>query len=192
VAISQDGKVSIAQIQGNLIKAIDDVGEILWTKSLNQPIFDIIVGSEGSYIAFDDETPKILYLNPKGELEWEKEFDSGIVSQNLIRKESNLFVATSDKVIMTIDKHGEILTSQEVDFNVNKITISKDGDSFIVLTEESDIFFIENLEEECEVFYEILCRGTEKCGTFVSAVYTGSCPRCGSDRNVVRIIKEKL
>ena len=35
-------------------------------------------------------------------------------------------------------------------------------------------------------FYEILCRGPSKCGTFVSVRTLDACPKCGSPKIVVR------
>jgi len=37
-----------------------------------------------------------------------------------------------------------------------------------------------------ELFYEILCRGKDKCGTFVSAVKMDHCPKCRSPKVLVR------
>lgn len=35
-------------------------------------------------------------------------------------------------------------------------------------------------------FYEILCRGPSKCGTFVSVRLLDACPKCGSPKVAVR------
>ena len=37
-----------------------------------------------------------------------------------------------------------------------------------------------------ETFYEILCRGRDKCGTFVSAIEIDHCPKCRSTKVMVR------
>ena len=75
---------------------------------------------------------------------------------------------------------------------MNNIAASRDGDAFVLANDSGDVLHLEFIDEDVDVFYEILCRGDAKCGTFVSAVYTPLCPRCGSEKNVVRIIKEKI
>jgi len=35
-------------------------------------------------------------------------------------------------------------------------------------------------------FYEVLCRGPSKCGTFVSVRALDACPKCGSPKIVLR------
>ena len=37
-----------------------------------------------------------------------------------------------------------------------------------------------------EVLYEVLCRGPDRCGMFVSAVKIDACPRCRSRKIQVR------
>ena len=43
-----------------------------------------------------------------------------------------------------------------------------------------------------EEFYEIMCRGKQKCGTFVSSEEVGKCPKCGSERIILRVVKKNL
>jgi rRNA maturation endonuclease Nob1 len=43
-----------------------------------------------------------------------------------------------------------------------------------------------------DTFYEIMCRGEKKCGTFVSSENVSKCPKCGSDRIILRVVKKKL
>ena len=39
-----------------------------------------------------------------------------------------------------------------------------------------------------EVLYEVLCRGPDRCGMFVSAVKVDACPRCRSRKVRVRAV----
>jgi len=39
-----------------------------------------------------------------------------------------------------------------------------------------------------ENLFEILCRGPERCGMFVSARKVDACPRCGSRKIRVRLV----
>ena len=39
-----------------------------------------------------------------------------------------------------------------------------------------------------EVLYEVLCRGPDRCGMFVSAVKVDACPRCRSRKVQVRSV----
>jgi len=39
-----------------------------------------------------------------------------------------------------------------------------------------------------ENLFEILCRGPERCGMFVSARKADACPRCGSRKIRIRLV----
>ena len=43
-----------------------------------------------------------------------------------------------------------------------------------------------------EIFYEVLCRGKDKCGTFVSAVKLERCPKCRSAKIMIREMPKDL
>ena len=43
-----------------------------------------------------------------------------------------------------------------------------------------------------EMFYEILCRGKDKCGTFVSSVKIDRCPKCKSAKVLIREMPRDL
>ncbi len=43
-----------------------------------------------------------------------------------------------------------------------------------------------------ETFFEILCRGKDKCGTFVSAVKLDRCPKCSSAKVMIREMPRDL
>jgi hypothetical protein len=103
-----------------------------------------------------------------------------------------MIVAANKNDIYFLKDNGQSCHKQRVDFNIRKFAATMDGNSIACITDDSSLLFLESVDEDTEIFYEILCRGEAKCGTFVSAVYTGLCPRCSSERNVVRIIKEKL
>ena len=42
------------------------------------------------------------------------------------------------------------------------------------------------------MFYEILCRGKDKCGTFVSSVKIDRCPKCKSAKDLIREMPRDL
>jgi len=42
-----------------------------------------------------------------------------------------------------------------------------------------------------DVLFEVLCRGPERCGMFVSAAEVDACPRCGSRKvRIRRVVAE--
>jgi len=43
-----------------------------------------------------------------------------------------------------------------------------------------------------DVFYEIMCRGKQKCGTFVSSECVSQCPKCGEEKIILREVRKKL
>jgi len=42
-----------------------------------------------------------------------------------------------------------------------------------------------------DVLYEVLCRGPERCGMFVSAQKVDACPRCGSRKVQIRPVPSR-
>ncbi len=45
---------------------------------------------------------------------------------------------------------------------------------------------------DMDVFYEIMCRGKQKCGTFVSSEFVNQCPKCGEKKIMLREVRKKL
>ncbi len=45
---------------------------------------------------------------------------------------------------------------------------------------------------DTEEFFEIMCRGERKCGTFVSYENIGRCPKCGSEKIMLRVVRKRL
>ncbi len=43
-----------------------------------------------------------------------------------------------------------------------------------------------------ETFYEVLCRGKDRCGTFVSIVKIERCPKCKSSKLMIREMARDL
>jgi hypothetical protein len=56
--------------------------------------------------------------------------------------------------------------------------------------EEEEFRIIE--DEDGEEFFEIHCRGPEKCGSFVSSGKISQCPKCGSEKILLREVKKKV
>lgn len=56
--------------------------------------------------------------------------------------------------------------------------------------EEEEYRIIE--DEDGEEFFEIHCRGPEKCGSFVSSEKIAQCPKCGSEKILLREVKKKV
>ncbi len=111
---------------------------------------------------------------------------------DVVDQSNRIFACVAGLGVAGLNRQGAELFLFETSEDMNRIAASSNGDAFALASASDDILFLEFIEEEVEVFYEILCRGDAKCGTFVSAVYTPLCPRCGSEKNVVRIIKEKI
>ena len=152
----------------------------------------MVLAPFGDFFAISGEDGKIHVFNLEGNKLWEKEIEGIVTSIDISEKTQDVIVVVNENMIYYLKDQGHIRHQQNLDYRIRKFAASSDGETLACITSDSLVIYLENLEDDTEVFYEILCRGSAKCGTFVSAVYTGSCPKCGSQRNVVRIIKEKL
>lgn len=47
-------------------------------------------------------------------------------------------------------------------------------------------------DKDGEMYFEISCRGLNKCGSFVSSTEIDYCPKCRSDKVLLRMIKKKI
>jgi ABC-type ATPase with predicted acetyltransferase domain len=47
-------------------------------------------------------------------------------------------------------------------------------------------------DEDGEIFFEVHCRGPEKCGSFVTSEKRMQCPKCGSEKILLREVKKKV
>lgn len=47
-------------------------------------------------------------------------------------------------------------------------------------------------DKDGEIFYEVSCRGPNKCGSFVSATELKHCPKCRGEKILLRIVKKKI
>ncbi|HEQ79218.1 MAG TPA: hypothetical protein ENN76_03015 [Euryarchaeota archaeon] len=57
-------------------------------------------------------------------------------------------------------------------------------ESFLV-SKDGSIYAYALIKDEQELFFEILCKGKSRCGTFVSSAYTRRCPCCKGEDIVV-------
>lgn len=192
IAISNDQTVSLCTTSDNNIYAIDDVGEILCKKTLDFSCTDMVLAPSGDFFAISAEDGKIHVFDLKGNKKWDKEIEGTVSSIDIPEKTKDIIVVVNENMIYYLKDQGQIGRKQNLDYHIRKFAASSHGENLACITSDSLVIYLENLEDDTEVFYEILCRGSAKCGTFVSAVYTESCPKCGSQRNVVRIIREKL
>ncbi len=148
-------------------------------------IFKVVTGKS-------NKSSLLLSLDHEGNQISQIEIEGHIKALDYAQKTDEIVAVTKENSILNLTSEGVVLSKYEVDFNIQKLATSKDAKSFVALDDLSNVLFMEILDDDTEVFYEILCRGKAKCGTFVSAVYTVQCPKCASERNTVRIIKEKL
>jgi len=47
-------------------------------------------------------------------------------------------------------------------------------------------------DKDGELFYEIHCRSSQKCGSFVSSTKIKQCPKCRSPKILLRAVKKKI
>ncbi len=192
VAITKAGEMSLAAGENNKLFCMDGMGNVQWEKTFEEKIGDAALSSDGEIIAVACHDSRVHTFDRDGTEKWKQELGGPVLALDVVEQSNRIFTCIFNKGVVGLDSQGAELFMFETVENMEKIAASEEGDAFVVVSASGDVLHLEFIEEDMEVFYEILCRGDAKCGTFVSAVYTPLCPRCGSEKNVVRIIKEKI
>jgi DNA-binding beta-propeller fold protein YncE len=192
VAIDSAGEISLVATGDNTLMCADDQGHVLWNAKFSAGVGDVAVTPSGDFIAVACDDSKVHAYDREGILRWKRDVRGTVTALDIVPKTSQIFACVREMGAVGMSKQGDELWMFSASEDLKRVSASRDGGSLALVDFSGDVMFLEFVDEEVEVFYEILCRGDAKCGTFVSAVYSPLCPRCGSEKNVVRIIKEKI
>ncbi len=157
------------------VACLGDSGESLWRVEAGQPVRGLSGGSrpllwtEGSLQA----------LGHGGSIDWERPLSpdtAGVRSDRTV-------VTSGPQQLLVYSQDGDLL--QELPGGY--VDAAPLGPLVAAVGDASGHLF-EDLEGK-EVYYEILCMGEAKCGTFVSATSAHACPKCGSAKALVRVAR---
>lgn len=162
------------------IESLGTTGGSRWKKVLDTPASSTVAEGPSIYLIVGDGVQK---LDSKGEEAWKEDFQSPVKQIDI--GESLLVVLENEAVILD-NKSRDRLWKVKGEFVLGSVC----KDAFALVKEKTVIFMKEMGDEE--VFYEIMCRGSEKCGSFVSSRFLRRCPKCGAEKIILRIVKKKL
>jgi hypothetical protein len=162
------------------ITKIDPEGGVQWKKDLDLEATSMAAAEDSMYLASGRE---VLALDRKGETVWKREFQDHV--KNIDAEGVLLVITEGEATFLDLSTH-ESITQIHGDFSLGKLS----GDT-VVLASDKTVGFHEDVGD-VDVFYEIMCRGEQKCGTFVSSEFVNSCPKCGAGKIIIRVEKKKL
>ncbi|TET89107.1 MAG: hypothetical protein E3J35_11205 [Methanomassiliicoccales archaeon] len=162
------------------IESLEPKGSSRWREQVDYPIASIAAHGQDVYVVTGKEVKK---LDKNGEEVWNK--DLGDEIRQIDVGKYLLALLGNEAILLNTE------TSDPV-WNLNgEFTLGSIDKEELALARERTIIFMRDVGEE-EVFYEVMCRSKEKCGTFVSTKFLRRCPKCGAERIILRIVRKKL
>lgn len=172
-ASASDEGVLVARADG--LMCFGETGSVLWKRDLGAPAKGISGGSRP--LVWSDHS--VTALGHRGSTAWERKMDGEVLS---VRNDEVVAVLTTE-AIHILSRDGEEL--QQIPGAFGEVAVL--GTVMAAVSGHAGILF-EDLEGK-EVYFEVMCRDPGKCGTFVSAVPTDSCPKCGGKKALVRVVR---
>lgn len=178
-AIIRNGSHFIVATEDSIID-VNGEGAVQWDRGFDQGISSLASAGERVYLASGRD---VHALDSKGESLWKESFPNHakhIVSNGVI-----LVILEGGTAFMDPETH-EIVSRIGHGFSLGHL-----GDNTAVFASERTVEFYEDVGD-MDVFYEIMCRGERKCGTFVSSEFVDKCPKCGASKIILRVEKKRL
>lgn len=164
--------------------ALDTSGNILWNFNCNDIIKSICIGKQ--FYVYTTATGRVFMFREDGTMYWVQQEPSPAITSEAT--ENRIAVGFFNNAILFFDKIGKILQRMEESTKLNAV-LFKDNSTFITGTQSVNIY--QNFQDEnVEILYEIMCIGG-KCGTFISAELLDTCPQCGSEKIISRVVEER-
>lgn len=171
------GKIYLTD--GEKLLALSKAGKLL--KEVDVPD-EVVMLSAGKSSLFAASPRKIFSINEDCEISWEQGLRDEVIG---LSADEFVAVLHSSKIVLR-DEKGEKLWALPAAVS----SISTKGKA-LATGSNKNISYYEEVGDR-EVFYEIMCRGESRCGTFVSSSYIRLCPKCRSERITLRIAKSKI
>jgi hypothetical protein len=194
----------IILLTGNELQTFDLEGAPLGKFELD---FDVkaMVQQGSGFVASGVDT--VFNLDSEGKSKWKKKFDLEVTSMAAAGGEIYLAAGWKEGLpshIKQIDVDEAVLVILEdsavfLDLETHEQAARIDTDFSLGHTRENTAVFgsdktVDFYEDvgDMDVYYEIMCRGEQKCGTFVSSEFMKQCPKCGASKIILRVEKKKL
>jgi outer membrane protein assembly factor BamB len=171
------GKIFLAD--GEKLLVLTKAGKLLKEGDLPE---EVVALSAGRSSLFAASPRKIFSINEDCEISWEQGLDDEVIG---LSADELVAVLHSSKVVL-YDEKGAKLWGLPAEAS----SVSTEGKA-LATGSNNNISYYEEVGDS-DVFYEIMCRGESRCGTFVSSSYVRLCPKCRSDRITLRIAKSKI
>lgn len=176
-------KIYTGTYKGEAI-VLDANGKQLWNFNCNDIIRSICIGKQ--FYIYTTATGKVFMFRDDGTMYWvHQEYSPTIASD---ATEKLIAVAFFNNSILFFDKTGKVVQRLEETAKANSL-LFRENSSFITGSQGVNIY--QNFpDENVEILFEVMCIGG-KCGTFISAELLDTCPQCGSEKIISRVVEER-
>lgn len=171
------GKIYLTD--GEKLLMLSKAGKLLKDVDLPERVEMLSAGKNSLFAA---SPRKVFSINEDCEVVWEQALDDEIIG---LSADEFVAVLHRSKIVLH-DEKGEKMWVLPAEAS----SISTKGKA-LATGSNNNISYYEDVGDS-EVFYEIMCRGESRCGTFVSSSYVRLCPKCRSERITLRIAKSKI
>lgn len=171
------GKIYLTN--GEKLLTFSKAGKLLKELDLPEKVVTLSAGKSSLLAA---SPRKLFSINEDCEVSWEQSLDDEIIG---LSADEFVAVLHRSKIVLH-DEKGEKMWVLPAEAS----SISTKGKA-LATGSNNNISYYEDVGDS-EVFYEIMCRGESRCGTFVSSSYVRLCPKCRSERITLRIAKSKI
>lgn len=178
-AIIRNGSHFIVATEDSVID-VNGEGAVQWDRGFDQGVSSLASAGERIYLASGRE---VHALDSKGESLWKESFSDHV--KHIVSNGMILVILEGGTVFMDPETH-EIVSRIDHGFSLGHLS-----DNTAVFASERTVEFCEDVGD-MDVFYEIMCRGERKCGTFVSSEFVDECPKCGASKIILRVEKKEL
>jgi hypothetical protein len=177
LALNRLGFVVASQ---TMVESIEAEGSSRWRKDLESPITSLAASELDIYVASEKTVRR---LDRDGNTVWSEDYPD-LVKQ--VDAGEILLVVLEDAAVLLNRE-----TNQEEGRIQGKFSIGSVNKNALALARDKMVIFLEDTGDE-DVFYEIVCRGKRKCGSFASSKFVRQCPKCGAQKIILRVVKKKL
>lgn len=178
-----EGRIYTGTYKGEAL-VFDANGNLLWNFNCNDIIKSICIGKQ--FYVYTTATGRVFMFRDDGTMYWVQQEPSPAITSETA--ENRIAVGFFNNSILFFDKTGKILQRLEENTKLNTLMF-RDATTFITGTQCVNIY--QNFSDEnVEILYEVMCIGG-KCGTFISAELLDTCPQCGSDKIISRVVEER-
>jgi len=178
-AMVQQGSGFVASGEDTIFN-LDSEGKSKWKKKFDLEVTSMAAADGETYLAAGRD---IHVLDSDGEPLWKEGLPSHIKQIDV--DEAVLVILEDSAVFLDLETHEK---AARID---SGFSLGHTRENTAVFGSDKTVDFYEDVGD-MDVYYEIMCRGEQKCGTFVSSEFVRQCPKCGASKIILRVEKKKL